>query len=138
MASKTGTKGYSPRPGELRIGDCLRLPGDAPFVLFGIAEDLGIRTNGGRAGAAKTPEGVLTALLNISINEWVPDNLLAWGGILDLRKATSVDEIDKMVYATVYPWFQKGYIPLVIGGGHNNSMPLLWAAHDAHSFSRKS
>ena len=49
MASKTGTKGYSPRPGELRIGDCLRLPGDAPFVLFGIAEDLGIRTNiGGR------------------------------------------------------------------------------------------
>ena len=58
MASKTGTKGYSPRPGELRIGDCLRLPGDAPFVLFGIAEDLGIRTNGGRAGAAKTPEGI--------------------------------------------------------------------------------
>ena len=131
MANKNGTKGYSSRPGELRIGDCLRLPGDAPFVLFGIAEDLGIRTNGGRAGAAKSPEGVLTALLNISINEWVPDNLLAWGGILDLRKATSVDEIDKMVYATVYPWFQKGYIPLVIGGGHNNSMPLLWAAHDA-------
>ncbi|MDP4854573.1 MAG: hypothetical protein NWR20_00700, partial [Schleiferiaceae bacterium] len=103
MANKTRTKGYRPRPGELRIGDCLRLPGDAPFVLLGIAEDFGIRANGGRAGAAKTPEGVLTALLNISINEWVPDNLLAWGGILDLRKETSVDEIDTKVYAKVLP-----------------------------------
>lgn len=111
MASKNGTKGYKPRPGELRIGDCLRLPGDAPFVLFGIAEDLGIRTNGGRAGAAKTPEGVLTALLNISINEWVPDNLLAWGGILDLRKATSVTKSTRWSMPRCSPGFKRATYP---------------------------
>ena len=57
MANKTGTKGYRPRPGELRIGDCLLLPGDAPFVLLGtIIGECPVTINSGRckAGAAVT------------------------------------------------------------------------------------
>ena len=131
MADNPWSHLYTPRAGEQRLGDALAPRGEAPFVLFGIAEDLGVRANGGRPGAAESPEGVLRALLNIPCNGWVPAAALSWGGILDLRHARSVDAVDEAVHAAVLPWMKAGAVPLVVGGGHNNALPLLWAAAEA-------
>ncbi|MEY3927060.1 MAG: hypothetical protein RJA97_67 [Bacteroidota bacterium] len=132
MDDKPWSHLYTPRAGEQRIGDTLAPLGEAPFVLFGIAEDLGVRANGGRPGAANSPEAVLRALLNVPCNDWVRGSDFAWGGILDLQGASSVDAIDAAVHAAVLPWIRSGAVPLVVGGGHNNAFPLLWAASDAH------
>jgi formiminoglutamase len=132
MDDKTWSHLYTPRAGEQRIGDALAPLGEAPFVLFGIAEDLGVRANGGRPGAANSPEAVLRALLNVPCNDWVRGSDFAWGGILDLQGASSVDAIDAAVHAAVLPWIRSGAVPLVVGGGHNNALPLLWAASEAH------
>ena len=132
MDDKPWSHLYTPRAGEQRIGDALAPLGKAPFVLFGIAEDLGVRANGGRPGAANSPEAVLRALLNVPCNDWVRGSDFAWGGILDLQGASSVDAIDAAVHAAVLPWIRSGAVPLVVGGGHNNALPLLWAASEAH------
>lgn len=132
MDDKPWSHLYTPRAGEQRIGDALAPLGEAPFVLFGIAEDLGVRANGGRSGAADSPEAVLRALLNVPCNDWVRGSDFAWGGILDLQGASSVDAIDAAVHAAVLPWIRSGAVPLVVGGGHNNALPLLWAASEAH------
>jgi formiminoglutamase len=132
MDDKPWSHLYTPRAGEQRIGDALAPLGEAPFVLFGIAEDLGVRANGGRPGAANSPEAVLRALLNVPCNDWVRGSDFAWGGILDLQGASSVDAIDAAVHAAVLPWIRSGAVPLVVGGGHNNALPLLWAASEAH------
>ncbi|MFZ9733169.1 MAG: arginase family protein, partial [Schleiferiaceae bacterium] len=131
MDAKPWSHLYSPRAGEQRIGDTLAPLGAAPFVLFGVAEDLGVRANGGRPGAADSPEGVVRALLNIPCNDWVRGDLLSWGGILDLRAAASVEAVDEAVHAAVAPWMKAGTVPLVVGGGHNNAYPLLRAAAEA-------
>ncbi len=131
MDAKPWSHLYSPRAGEQRIGDSLAPLGEAPFVLFGVAEDLGVRANGGRPGAADSPEGVLRALLNIPCNDWVRGDVLSWGGILDLRAASSVEAVDEAVHAAVAPWMKAGMVPLVVGGGHNNAYPLLRAAAEA-------
>jgi formiminoglutamase len=131
MDAKPWSYLYSPRAGEQRLGDALAPLGQAPFVLLGAAEDLGVRANGGRPGAAESPEGVFRALLNIPCNGWVRGGELSWGGILDLRSAASVEAVDEAVHAAVAPWMKAGLVPLVVGGGHNNAYPLLRAASEA-------
>jgi len=131
MDAKPWSYLYSPRAGEQRLGDSLAPLGQAPFVLLGAAEDLGVRANGGRPGAAESPEGVFRALLNIPCNGWVRGGELSWGGILDLRSAASVEAVDEAVHAAVAPWMMAGLVPLVVGGGHNNAYPLLRAASEA-------
>jgi len=131
MDAKPWSHLYSPRAGEQRLGDALAPLGQAPFVLLGAAEDLGVRANGGRPGAAESPEGVFRALLNIPCNGWVRGGELSWGGILDLRSAASVEAVDEAVHAAVGPWMKAGLVPLVVGGGHNNAYPLLRAASEA-------
>ena len=131
MDAKPWSHLYSPRAGEQRLGDALAPLGQAPFVLLGAAEDLGVRANGGRPGAAESPEGVFRALLNIPCNGWVRGGELSWGGILDLRSAASVEAVDEAVHAAVAPWMKAGLVPLVVGGGHNNAYPLLRAASEA-------
>jgi len=131
MDAKPWSHLYSPRAGEQRLGDALAPLGQAPFVLLGAAEDLGVLANGGRPGAAESPEGVFRALLNIPCNGWVRGGELSWGGILDLRSAASVEAVDEAVHAAVAPWMKAGLVPLVVGGGHNNAYPLLRAASEA-------
>jgi formiminoglutamase len=131
MDAKPWSHLYSPRAGEQRLGDALAPLGHAPFVLLGAAEDLGVRANGGRPGAAESPEGVFRALLNIPCNGWARGGELSWGGILDLRSAASVEAVDEAVHAAVAPWMKAGLVPLVVGGGHNNAYPLLRAASEA-------
>ena len=110
MANNPWSHLYTPRAGEQRLGDALAPLGEAPFVLFGIAEDLGVRANGGRPGAAESPEAVFRALLNIPCNDWVRGSDFAWGGILDVRHAGSVDAVDEAVHTAVLPWMKAGCV----------------------------
>jgi len=138
------------RNGESRWGEVLEnSPWDRPdvrYVLVGIPEDIGVRANGGVAGAAHTPEAVFRALCNLQSNRWTPSGVGLWGLVevddlqhlsqgLDSRQSADLErlreltsEVDNRVQSVLLSIFQAGKIPVVLGGGHNNAYPLLAAA----------
>ena len=116
------------------------------YVLLGIPEDIGPRANLGQAGAVDGWAAFLSKFLNLQANSFVNASQLMLLGEVDcsdlqqqaaglstqepaqlnqLRQLVSM--LDQRVYQVVAAVFAAGLYPLVIGGGHNNSLPLLTA-----------
>lgn len=140
------------RSGEIKFGEkILTIPKgenlitfltscDATFVLFGIPEDIGIRANSGRPGAASAWQSAIKSIANIQHNKFCKGSHLLIAGHLDVaeemvavesldfnsisdRKKLSqlVEKIDKEVSHIIFTIVKAGKIPIIIGGGHNNS-----------------
>ncbi len=140
------------RSGEIKFGEkMLTVPKDvditqflndckARFVLVGIPEDIGIRANYGRPGAASAWESAIKSIANIQHNRFCKgSHLLVLGSLnvkeellqaekldfnnVDDRKSFSilVEKIDKEVAHIIFTIVKAGKIPIIIGGGHNNA-----------------
>ena len=113
---------------------------DVNYVIFGIKEDIGVFANYGNVGAAKAWDATLKVLLNIQSNEFTnPNKVLILGHLdfsEDMDKLKSYDQSDKKdiskarkkvakidTYVTylVEQIVKAGKIPIIVGGGHNNS-----------------
>jgi formiminoglutamase len=113
---------------------------EAKYVLIGIPEDIGIRANYGRPGAASAWNSAIKSIANIQHNRFCKGSqLLVLGQVnvceemkevehldfndVDDRSKLSqlVDRIDKDVSHIVFNIVKSGKIPIIIGGGHNNS-----------------
>lgn len=113
----------------------------ADLVLFGIVEDIGVRANYGRPGAARAWNAALKRLLNVQVN---PDNQMAEMillGHLDFTELENeiqkngirhpadlgpyVSRVDAVVAQLVETIVSAGKIPVAIGGGHNNAYGML-------------
>lgn len=116
----------------------------AKYVLLGIPEDIGVRANHGVGGTDSVWVPFLTSFLNIQSNDFVVGDELLLLGHFDFgdmkylieqnaqnheeridayRHAVitiddEVEELTKLIAAN-------NKIPIVIGGGHNNSYPLI-------------
>lgn len=118
------------------------------FVLLGIPEDIGPRANCGLPGATLGWQAFLSKFLNLQANSLLDaQQLLVLGEVscADLQQQSSnlnaanaaelmqlrqlCAELDQRVRAAVAPIFAAGLTPIVIGGGHNNALPLLQALH---------
>jgi len=116
----------------------------APFVLFGIPEDIGVRANGGVGGAHTVWEPFLSAFLNTQSNDFLDGNEILLAGYFDFseleklidQNAISREEtiaafrhavitIDQEVEHLVKLITENKKIPIAIGGGHNNSYPMI-------------
>jgi formiminoglutamase len=112
----------------------------AKYVLLGIPEDIGVRANGAKKGAALSWEYTISNLANLQHNRYCKgDDILVLGTIdtkpemqeadkLDMRISENrikmfaiVNKIDKEVTNIVYNIIKLGKIPIIIGGGQNNS-----------------
>ena len=135
----------SVRPGEERLGQVLNTldqelwestePIPYKFVIVGVEEDFGVRANLGRGGADNSFSAFLAHFCNLQANRFFPHQDLALLGsivatqkvpddALDaLRAATAAN--DQTVATTVQRIAEKGAIPIVIGGGHNNAYGCL-------------
>ncbi|WP_317897019.1 formimidoylglutamase [Aurantibacillus circumpalustris] len=112
----------------------------ARFVVFGIAEDIGVRANYGREGAATAFIPALDSFLSQQSNsfldgssvfilgEVVVDDLM--DSALNLKKKDKQDmsklrelvsEIDARVVDVMRFLIDLNKIPIIIGGGHNNA-----------------
>jgi formiminoglutamase len=110
------------------------------FVILGIAEDIGVRANYGRGGAHTAFRPALDSFLSQQSNDFLRseeicvlgeiyvDDLMEKSShfsgktkneIEELRKLVSV--IDERVSDVVQQLVSIGKIPVIIGGGHNNS-----------------
>lgn len=113
---------------------------DAKYVLFGIPEDVGVRANYGRPGAASAWGSAIKSIANIQHNRFCKGSQIVVLGTLDFneqmeeaknldfsltndRKRLSelVNQIDKEVVHTITSIIKTGKIPIIIGGGHNNA-----------------
>ncbi len=130
-------------PDEVSVDDFLQNT-DAKFVLFGIPEDVGVKANFGRTGTASAYENTLKSLANIQHNRFAKGyNLIVLGHIdteIYQEKAKNlnpdnkeelkelrnvVSQIDKEISHLVSVIVKNGKIPIVIGGGHNNSYGII-------------
>ena len=140
------------RSGEIKFGEkIVTVPKDtdsiefinsceAQFVLIGIPEDIGVKANLGRIGAASAYESTLVSLANIQHNKFCKGNNLLVLGKLNvdelLEKAQKleasnkehrkelfklVEQLDKEVSHIIHQICVAGKIPIIIGGGHNNA-----------------
>ena len=140
------------RSGEIKFGEkMLTVPKgvntatflqecEAKYVLFGIPEDIGVRANFGRPGAASAWKSAIRSIANIQHNRFCKGNQLLILGQLDVaaemeeskdldfhninhRKAFNnlVERIDKDVAHIICMIVKAGKIPIIIGGGHNNA-----------------
>ncbi len=119
-----------------RLSESLKAS-DARYVVMGIPEDIGVRANGGRAGAASCWNAALRSLLNIQHNDFLHGNDLLVLGYLDcgelMEEAAKdgadlrelVSRIDTVLSAVVQTVIASGKELIVIGGGHNNSYGCL-------------
>ncbi len=119
----------------------------AKYVLFGIPEDLGAKGNFGIGGADTLWIPFLQSLLNVQSNDFFDGGEILLIGHFDFgdmqylidTTAKSEDEkveayrhavntIDDEVEHLVKMITEAKKIPIVIGGGHNNSYPLIKGA----------
>ena len=147
LLSRTGV-----RDGETKLGQVLQTIDEATFnsnapfgyryVIVGVEEDFGVRGNHGRGGADKAFQAFLQHFCNLQENRFfpaehvailgalVPTQTIADEDIQGLRKAT--EESDTQMQKVVARIIQGGAIPIIIGGGHNNSYGCLTGAAKAH------
>lgn len=140
------------RSGEIKFGEkMITVPKDAvpleflktceaKYVLFGIPEDIGVRANYGRPGAASAWDSAIKSIANIQHNRFckgsqiivlgqlnVCDEMkevehLDFNDIDDRSKLSQlVEKIDKDVSHIIFNIVKLGKTPIIIGGGHNNS-----------------
>lgn len=140
------------RSGEIKFGEkMMTIPkgvdpasflktSEAKYVLFGIPEDIGVRANYGRPGAASAWESAIGGIANIQHNRFCKGSQLLVLGKLDVcgemkevqhlnfnnvndrtKLSQLVEKIDKEVSHIIFNIIKLGKIPIVIGGGHNNS-----------------
>ena len=141
-------KHTSKRQGEEKFGDAVGLASswldleksNAKYVLLGIPEDVGVRANMGRPGTEKAWNSCLSALCNIQSNSYTnPSNTIILGEIdcktqqesackLDMKDpdyqtkiGSLVAQIDTKVSKVITKVISANKIPVIIGGGHNNS-----------------
>ncbi|PKH69079.1 arginase [Flavobacterium sp. ALD4] len=113
---------------------------EAKYVLLGIPEDIGIRANFGRPGAASAWDTAIKNIANIQHNRFCKGSqLIVLGQVnvseemkevehlnfhdIDDRSKLSqlVEKIDKDVSHIIFNIIKSGKTPIIIGGGHNNS-----------------
>lgn len=119
----------------------------AKYILFGIPEDIGIRANQGTGGTDTAWLSFLQSFLNIQSNDFLSgDDIVLvghfdFGDILYLIDHAAHNEeekleafrhavitIDNEVEKLTKIITENKKIPIVIGGGHNNSYPLIKGA----------
>jgi formiminoglutamase len=113
---------------------------EAKYVLLGIPEDIGIRANFGRPGAASAWDSAIKGIANIQHNRFCKGSQIIVLGQLNVcqemkevehldfndiddrsKLSQLVEKIDKDVSHIIFNIIKLGKIPIVIGGGHNNS-----------------
>lgn len=138
MSENELIKKVSVRSGETKAGQKMKTVDQLDhskirFVVLGISEDIGPQTNGGFPGSKNGFEAFLTYFVNFQSNQFLSgESILVLGNIetlVDFKDKQQgillIDELDDFVEQVLTPYVAEKYIPIVIGGGHNNAFPLI-------------
>ena len=128
------------REGEVKLGEKVSVYADldsfeGKYVVIGVKEDVGPRANLGLSGSDAGYVCFLKRFLNMQSNSFLSgEGVLMLGEVCvnsvvdelgSLRHC--VEELDDLLVSLLVPIYEKGLIPILIGGGHNNAYPLIKA-----------
>ena len=126
---------FSSRSGELKMGEhCTSITlEEADFVIIGISESIGPKANFGRQGAENTFRAFLPYFLNTQANSNLKIHILGeisgQSNFDTLSAQKVVPALDEYVLSILNKFIKPHQIPIVIGGGHNNALPLMrWSS----------
>jgi formiminoglutamase len=130
---------YAKRTGETRVGEIVpeNSVANSKFILLGIEESAGPIANYGFSGSENTWSAFLANFLNTQIHKnFNGKEIAVLGTIKNVNPPVSineakiqVEELDAFVLEILNQELSQEQIPIVIGGGHNNSLPLMrWSA----------
>lgn len=136
------------RWGEEKFGEVVSLVKDwqelkehpAKYVLLGIPEDIGVRANYGRKGTVEAWKNCVNVLCNIQANNYTHTNNIVLLGEIECTQENGdaialetddpffptkigslVKQIDDKVTAAIHQIVAFDKVPIIVGGGHNNS-----------------
>ncbi|MCB0360306.1 MAG: arginase family protein [Bdellovibrionales bacterium] len=134
----------APRGLEELLAGCVSR--GARFGIIGVPEDIGARANGGRGGCEGAWESFLSTCCAMQANRFFDWSSVAFLGAIatsDLQRESEMlryedeaerirlrrltETLDERVRSVVQPVAEAGLIPVLIGGGHNNALPLIEA-----------
>ena len=100
--------------------------------MIGLADDLGVRLNSGRPGAARGPNAFREALSRYGVAHpqgWTWPIVLDAGDVVPApgSDAGALDETHRRVTAAVTALLDAGLFPIAIGGGHDLTFPFVRA-----------
>lgn len=132
---------YAARPGRFASQIQQHDPTGARCALLGLPDDLGVRLNGGRPGAAQGPAAFRATLARFGV-PW--DGLKARALTLPVYDAGDVEaapgdgeaallETHERVTRAVAWLHERGMVPVCIGGGHDLSLPTIAALARHHA-----
>ncbi|WP_404400638.1 formimidoylglutamase [Idiomarina seosinensis] len=120
-------------------------------AIVGVPESIGVKGNLGRPGAEGGWQAFLQSFLNLQKTGLVSSHELLLVGAVDCSDLTAqcelldaadkhqltdirrlCSQLDARVVQVVEPLFQQGFDVILIGGGHNNSYPLLKALQQSY------
>ncbi len=107
-------------------------------ALIGLADDTGVRLNGGRVGAAGGPAAFRAALGRYGVQEpanWIYPKVFDAGDVIPAagHSEASVLETHGRVFEAVSALLDLGLFPIGIGGGHDLTLPLVHAVSKRHA-----
>ncbi len=117
---------------------------DAPYVIIGVPEDIGVKANKGLGGADSCWFSFLDSFLNTQSNDFLSGEQIFVAGHFDFTKVKNlinanastneekvvayrhaVNMIDDEVEEIIKIITQYKKLPIIIGGGHNNAYPAI-------------
>lgn len=137
-------KNTSVRFGEIKIGERVKSYHDfesfnGRFVIVGVEESVGPEANLGLPGAENGFKSFFSRFLNIQSNRFFCGDEVLFYGVFKVVAAQSIDdkrkqvsELDLHLITHLELIYAKGFIPILIGGGHNNAYSLMKAYGNLH------
>jgi formiminoglutamase len=130
---------HSKRVGETRVGEIVpkNSIANSKIVLLGIEESAGPIANNGFSGSENAWTAFLANFLNTQIHKnFNGKEIMILGSIKNVKPPESTDEakaqveeLDSFVLEILNQELSSNQIPIVIGGGHNNALPLMrWSS----------
>ena len=120
---------------DMRVGALLgsRLgSGERPrCVIVGFPTDVGVRRNGGRAGAAKAPRAIREMLYRLTPGgdegDALAELLARTRDLGDLETTDDLDEDQQVLARLIAPHVERDTFVIVLGGGHETAYGLFLA-----------
>ncbi len=118
-------------PSRFAAGVRTNNPEGCRVAILGLADDEGVRLNGGRAGARDGPTAFRAALARYG----AASTATPWVGVFDagdVAPGESLDETHARVTEAARALHDAGLFPVAIGGGHDLTFPFVRAAAERH------
>ncbi|PWH87023.1 formimidoylglutamase [Brumimicrobium oceani] len=127
---------FTPRTGEIKLGQVINNSENPKYVILGIEECLGPLKNKGRSGAQNGFKSFLNVFTGMQSNESLyGEQIQILGKVVHRHEQEdgenpSVEELDNFIFEVLKANLSQNQIPILIGGGHNNAFPLIkFSAH---------